>query len=91
MKIEPIGSAFETDGTRDGMPIYCPVNAYGDCPYCDQCNVCHIADPIEDCSDFGCFWDSWEEYDACDEYNEPNDDDLEIGFNPYEGAYDYDC
>ena len=23
--------------------------------------------------------------------NEPDDSQLEMGFNPYEGAYDYDC
>lgn len=27
-----------------------------------------------------------------DEYDEPEEpDDLEMGFNPYEGCYDYDC
>ena len=83
--------AFETDGMRNGQPIYCPVNAYGDCPYCDQCNVCHIADPMKDCTDFGMFWESWEEYDSYDEDWETNDSDLELGFNPYEGGYDYDC
>jgi len=88
-----IGDAFETDGMRDGQPIYCTVNAYGDCPYCDQCNICHIADPIEDCDDFDAFWDSWEEYDNVDteEVWEPEEVDLETGFNPYEGEYDYDC
>lgn len=86
-----IGNAFETDGTRNGEPIYCPVNAYGDCPYCDHCNVCHIANPLEDCDDFGWFWDSWEEYDNCDSYNDIPDDVDECGFNPFEGAYDYDC
>ena len=49
---------WETDGTRNGDPIYCPVNAYGDCPYCDQCNMCHVKDPIEDCEDFAMFWES---------------------------------
>lgn len=90
-----LGEAFETDGMRNGQPIYCPVNAYGDCPYCDQCNVCHIKDPLEDCIDFGTIWESWEEYDSCapenDDDYEPDDSDLELGFNPYEGAYDYDC
>ena len=50
---------WETDGYRDGDPIYCPVNAYGDCPYCDQCNLCHIADPMTDCDDWVNFFDSW--------------------------------
>lgn len=54
---------WETDGMRNGEPIYCPVNGY-DCPYCDSKLICHIADPIEDCDDFACFWESWEEYDG---------------------------
>lgn len=54
---------WETDGTRNGEPIYCTVNAYGDCPYCDSKGICHIANPLEDCDDFSMFWDSWEEYD----------------------------
>lgn len=54
---------WETDGIRNGKPIYCPVNAFGDCPYCDGKLICHIGDPIEDCSDFTAFWESWEEYD----------------------------
>lgn len=85
---------WETDGTRNGKPIYCPVNGW-DCPYYDQ-GICHIADPLEDCDDFGAFWDSWEEYDSCDDdedeesYDYPDDMD-ETGFNPYMGGYDYDC
>lgn len=58
---------WETDGTRSGFPIYCPVNAYGDCPYCDQCNVCHVKDPIEDCEDFAMFWESWDEWANADD------------------------
>lgn len=57
---------FETDGKRNGNYIFCPVNAIGDCPYCDKKGVCHIANPIEECDDFGAFWDSWEEYDGAD-------------------------
>ena len=53
---------WETDGTHNGDPIYCPVNAYGECPYCDQCNMCHVADPIKDCDDFACFFESWDEW-----------------------------
>lgn len=53
---------WETNGYRNGDPIFCPVNAYGDCPYCDQCNLCHIADPVEECSDFGAFFESWDEW-----------------------------
>lgn len=53
---------WETNGYRNGDPIYCPVNAYGECPYCDQCNMCHVADPIEDCDDFACFFESWDDW-----------------------------
>ena len=56
---------WETDGLRNGEPIYCPVNGW-DCPYWDQKGICHIADPIEDCTDFSAFWESWEEYDECE-------------------------
>ena len=103
---------FETDGMRNGEPIYCPVNAYGDCPYCDKNLICHIADPIEDCSDFQCFWSSWEEYDDADNVDPESPTDFsedeisfaernygycpeemydEVGYNPFSGAYDYDC
>ena len=58
-------SDWETDGLRNGEPIYCPVNGW-DCPYCDKNLVCHIADPIEECDDFGAFWESWEEYDEAE-------------------------
>lgn len=53
---------WESDGMRNGEPIYCPVNGI-DCPYCDENLVCHIADPMEECDSFYFFWDSWEEYD----------------------------
>ena len=53
---------FETDGLRNGEPIYCPVNGW-DCPYYGK-GICHIKDPIEDCDDFGVFWDSREDYDS---------------------------
>lgn len=92
---------WETDGTHNGHHVYCPVCAYGDCPYCDQENLCHIADPVEECDDFGAHYESWREYeisaswnecaDLDDEDYEPDDSDLELGFNPYEGSYDYDC
>lgn len=29
--------------------------------------------------------------DEDDDYDEPYQDDLEMGFNPYMGCYDYDC
>jgi len=51
-----------TKGTYNGETTYCPVNAYGDCPYCDQCCVCHIEDPMEDCDDWGMFYSSWFEW-----------------------------
>lgn len=58
---------WETDGTRNGNPVYCPVNAFGECPYCDQGNICHIADPIEDCDDFAHFFGSWDNWLNADE------------------------
>ena len=58
---------WETDGTRNGQKIFCPVNPYTDCPYCDKEGVCHIADPIEDCDDFACFFESWDEWVAADD------------------------
>ncbi len=61
---------WETNGQRNGKSIFCPVNAFGDCPYCDFDNRCHIADPMTECDDFGMFWDSWEEYDEADEVDE---------------------
>lgn len=92
---------WETDGTRNGDPVYCPVNAYGDCPYCDQCNMCHIADPVEDCSDFTCFFESWDEWVNADDVDPDAPTDFsdteiegamdEMGYNPYLGCYDYDC
>ena len=51
----------ETDGTRNGGPIYCPVNGW-DCPYYKD-GKCHIQDPVNDCDDFASFWPNWEEYD----------------------------
>ena len=45
-------------GTYNGDFTYCPVNAYGDCSYCDQCGICHIDDPLEDCDDWGAFWEA---------------------------------
>lgn len=58
---------FETDGKRNGEFIFCPVNAIGDCPYCDKKGHCRMKDPIADCDDFNAFWDSWESYDNADE------------------------
>ena len=53
---------WETDGTKEGCPVYCTVNAYGDCPYCDQEGKCHIADPVMDCDDFAAFFETWDEW-----------------------------
>jgi hypothetical protein len=52
----------ETNGKHKGETIYCPVNAYGACPYCSKNNVCHIYDPMEECDDFAACFDSWEEW-----------------------------
>lgn len=52
----------DTNAMHNGDPIFCPVNAYGDCPYCDQCNLCHIADPMTDCDDFSTFFEDWDEW-----------------------------
>jgi len=54
-------------GTYNGDYTYCPVNAYGDCPYCDQMGICHIDDPLEDCDDWGMFWESWDDWLAADD------------------------
>lgn len=71
----PRNPNFETDGYHNGSPVYCPVNAYGDCPFCDQCSLCRMSDPIESCGDFGAFWDSWEEYDNANDVD-PNAPEL---------------
>ena len=67
---------WETDGTRNGQPIYCPTNAYADCPYCDKHGICHISNPVEECDDFMSFFESWEDWDAADEF----DDDAPLSF-----------
>ncbi len=80
---------FETDGTRNGLNVYCPI-CDATCPYCDENGLCRITDPLEECSDFGAYYESWEEYEgSCD--CDIDDDVDEMGFNPYEGTYDYDC
>ena len=61
---------WETNGLHNGEPIYCPVNACGDCLYCDQANICHIADPIENCDDFGVCFSDWEEWERADEMDD---------------------
>lgn len=80
---------FETDGTRNGLNVYCPI-CDTTCPYCDEDGRCRITDPLEECSDFGAYYESWEEYEGSCAYDIEDDVD-EMGFNPYEGAYDYDC
>ena len=80
---------FETDGTRNGLNVFCPI-ADMTCPYCDKDGLCHISDPLEECSDFGAYYESWEEYENSCSYDIEDDVD-EMGFNPYEGDYDYDC
>ena len=49
-------------GTYNGEVTYCPVNACGDCPYCDRDCVCHIDDPMVDCDDWACFYEDWEDW-----------------------------
>ena len=49
-------------GTYNGETTYCPVNACGDCPYCDRNCVCHIDDPMVDCDDWACFYEDWEDW-----------------------------
>ena len=71
---------WETDGTRDGKPIYCPSDDF-ECPYYGE-GLCHIAEPEEECDDF--YFDDEGEVDDYDA-------DIEMGFNPYIGGYDYDC
>ena len=53
----------ESNGKRNGVSIYCPANAYGDCPYCGKDGICYISDPMEECSDFIDVYGSWEEWD----------------------------
>lgn len=54
------------EGTYNTATTFCPVNAYGECPYCDQCNICHIENPQLDCDDWQVFFDSWAEWEALD-------------------------
>lgn len=54
----------ESNGMHGDEPIYCPVNAYSDCPYCDKCLICHIANPMRDCDDFAASFDSWEDWES---------------------------
>ncbi len=82
---------WETDGTRNGKKIFCPANAYGDCPYCDQEGKCRIADPIEECDDFTSYFESWEEYDNIPDIPDVPDDVDETGYDPYLGCYTEDC
>lgn len=92
---------WETDGTRNGDKVFCPVNAYGACPYCDQCGQCHIADPVEECDDFASFFPTWEDWVNADDVDPDAPEDFaadeiewamdEYGYNPYIGGYDYDC
>lgn len=77
-------------GTYNGDTTFCPVNAYGDCPYCDQCNVCHIDDPLEDCDDWGMFWSSWDEWQQADIVEDDRDSfvDDELDFAREEYGYE---
>ncbi len=66
---------FETDGTRDGEPIYCPSNDF-DCPYYGE-GLCHIAEPEEECDEF---------YFEEDDDEEDYDDVDESNYDPYMGC-----
>ena len=59
-------NAWETDGTRNGEYVYCTVNAYDDCPYCDSEGLCHMKDPVADCTDFAAFFETWEDWEQAD-------------------------
>lgn len=50
---------------------------FGECPYNAEYN--------RDCE----YWCSAEEPE--EDYDFDNNDDIEVGFNPYMGEYDYDC
>ena len=63
-------------GTYNGDYTCCPVNAYGDCPYCDQMGICHIDDPQEDCDDWGAVWESWEDWLAADDIDHDTPEDF---------------
>ena len=43
----------ESNGTRNGQSLYCPVNGW-DCPYYEN-GICFIKDPMEDCDDWEFF------------------------------------
>ncbi len=53
---------FETTGYLNGSPVYCPLNAYGDCPYCDKHGHCRITDPVANCDDFAADFPTWEDW-----------------------------
>lgn len=70
------------NATHNGESVFCPINAYGDCPYCDQCNLCHMSDPMDDCDDFAIFFESWDAWEAL---NEPDTyTKMREGFNEFE-------
>ena len=55
---------WESDGMRNGEPIYCPVNGW-DCPYFDANGCCMMypdTDPIDECDDFSTFWEKGDDY-----------------------------
>ena len=86
---------WETDGYRNGQPVYCPFNAYCDCLYCDSDYLCHIADPVEDCTDFQAFFPSWQEWEDADNVDDdaPTDfseDEIEWARQRYGYNEDYD-
>ena len=74
---------WETDGTRNGTPVYCPTDDFS-CPYYGK-GLCHIKEPCDNCDDYASFFEEWEEYDDI-----PDDVD-ETGYDSYLGCYTEDC
>ncbi len=79
-----------TKGTYNGDTTYCPVNAYGDCPYCDQCNICHIDDPQAECDDWQIFWSNWLDWQNADSIDDDRLDFAQAEIDWARMYYGYD-
>ena len=77
-------------GTYNGDTTFCPVNAYGECPYCDQCNVCHMPDPLAGCEDWRMFWPTWDEWINADTITDDREDFAEEEIDIGRIYYGYD-
>lgn len=75
---------WETDGTCNGTPVYCPTDDFL-CPYYGE-RLCHIKEPYDNCDDYASFVKDWEKG-----YNDIPDDVDETGYDPYLGCYTEDC